>query len=585
MNENDRYYEEELQYLLEGGREYARLHPERARYLNWTDARARDPHVERLLEAFAFLSGNIRRRLDDDFPELTHALLDLVWPHHLRPIPSLAVLELRPKGELREPRTLERGFLVDSKVTSAEVTCRFRTAYDVEVFPFRLADAGIRVDPAGRQRLRFDFQLLPGADPTKLAVPRLRFYLAAEPSIAFEIYRLLRTEVDAVTLRVGEDPKRLLPADSWKPVGFAAGEEVLPYPPLSFPGFRLLAEYFAFPEKFLFLDLVGLGALPLGSKDDRFAVEVGFRGRLPESLHPTAEDFRLYATPIVNAFPKDGEPIPVAHLKGRHRVLGDFVHPDAYEVLSIDAVESLRAEDGARLARHPFYSFAHDPEDPEAAAGEAGVYYHATSKRGLDGGWQTWLSLISKLPGRLPSEETLSLSLTCSNGRLCHEVGIEEIRHPAPGGPRVDFATFGNITRPTDPAYPWLGQGTEWRLISQMALNLTSVAEASALRALLALYDPGERPANRRRIDAIRRVDLAPREILDRGAPIRGAVLTVTVEESHFDDAGDLLLFGDVLASFFALYSPINSFTELVLAKSPSGEVLRCKAQGQKRLL
>lgn len=585
MNENDRYYEEELQYLLEGGREYARLHPERARYLNWTDARARDPHVERLVEAFAFLSGNIRRRLDDDFPELTHALLDLVWPHHLRPIPSLAVLELRPKPDLREPRTLDRGFLVDSKVTSAEVPCRFRTAYEVPVFPFRLADAGIRVDEAGRQRLRFDFQLLEGADPTRLAVPRLRFFLAAEPSVAFEIYRLLRSEVDNTTVRVGKELRKILPADAWQPVGFAAGEEVLPYPPLAFPGFRLLAEYFSFPEKFLFLDLVGLGQLPLAAKEDRFAVEVAFKGRLPESLHPTAENFRLYATPIVNAFPKHGEPIPVTHLKGRHRVLGDFVHPDAYEVLSIEEVQSLRSSDGARRQRFPFYSFAHDPEDPEADAGEAGVFYHATSKRGLDGGWQTWLSLISKLPRQLPGEETLSLSLTCTNGRLCREVGIEEIRHPAPGGPRVDFATFANVTRPTDPAYPQLGGGTEWRLISQMALNLTSVAEASALRTLLALYDPGEREANRRRIGSIRKVELAPREILDRGAPIRGAVLTVTVDETHFDDAGDLLLFGDVLASFFALYSPINSFTELVLVKSLSGGVLRCTAQGQKRLL
>lgn len=589
MAENDRYYEEEYNYLVEAGQEYARLHPERARFLNLSDPRHRDPHVERLIEAFAFLTGNVRRKLDDDFPELTHSLLELVWPYHLRPIPSMALLEFEPRpGMVKERQVVRRGFLADSRPIAQEgqreqkVACRFRTAYDVEIYPIRLAEAAIVADEAGRPHLRLRFDLEDGVDAGRFRIDRLRIHLAGEPSIAFALYRLLRQEVEQVRLRFEKDAGRLFGPEEVsrviRPVGFGPGEEVLPYPATSFPGYRLLSEYFAFPEKFLFVDLHGIGVLPLGPKERRFEVEVRFRGRVPESLHPTAANFRLYVTPVVNAFPRDGEPITVTQLKTKHRVLGDFTHPDAYEVFSIDSVESLRSADGARFRRSSFFSFDHDQERAASPRGETerGVYHHVTHRRSGDGRWLTYLSLISSQRGQLPGEEVLSLQLTCTNGRLCQEVGIEDVR--TPGGERLDFVTFRNITRPTDPIYPRLGAGTEWRFVSQMALNLLSLSDPAAFRALLSLYDAAGRPANRRRIESIQGTKLTPREILDRGAPIRGTALALTVDETKLDDPGDRLLFAEVLSEFLSLYSHVNSFTELTVHFTPSGEVLRCPA-------
>jgi type VI secretion system protein ImpG len=580
MSEPNRFYEEELNYLIEAGREYARLHPERAKFLSLSDARSRDPHVERLVESFAFLTGSVRQKLEDDFPELTHALLDLVWPHHLRPIPSMAILELHPKkGMVRERQLIRRGLLVDSARTSQEVPCRFRTAYDVEMHPIHLAEAGLVADAAGRPRLRLRFELVEGADAAHLRIDRLRIHLAGEPAAAFGLYQILRRQVDSIVLSWGKDGKRLLPEGAVHPVGFAEDEEVLPYPTTSFPGFRLLSEYFCFPEKFLFLDFMGLGAIPLAPRDAGFEMEIRFRGAIPDTFHPTAENFRLHATPIVNAFPRDGEPIAVTQLKVKHRVLGDFSHPEAYEVISVDGVEALRQSDGARFRRPPFFSFDHD----SGAGGDGGnpgadgVYYHVTQRRSIAGVWLTYLSLISSAKGLLPAEEVLSLSLTCTNGRLCREVGIGDIK--GYGGEKLDFATFRNLTRPTEPIYPRLGAGTEWRFVSQMALNLLSLSDPAAFRSLLALYDAGEQPANRRRIESVLEAKLAPREILDRGAPIRGTAFSLTVEESHFDDFGDLLLFSDVLSEFLSLYSGINSFTELTITQSPSGAILRCPAK------
>jgi type VI secretion system protein ImpG len=576
MSESNRFYEEELNYLIEAGREYARLHPERARYLNLSDPRSRDPHVERLVESFAFLTGNVRQKLDDDFPELTHSLLDLVWPYHLRPIPSLALLEFQPKkGMVRERQLIPRGFVVDSARTSQEVPCRFRTAYDVELHPIHLAEAGLIADAAGRPRLRFRFEIVDGADLNRLRIDRLRFHLAGEPAAAFGLYQILRRQVDSIVLSWGKDGKRLLPEGAVRPVGFGENEEVLPYPTTSFPGFRLLSEYFCFPEKFLFLDIVGLGAIPLGPRDAGFELEIRFRGAVPDTFHPTAESFRLHTTPIVNAFPRDGEPIAVTQLKVKHRVLGDYTHPEAYEVLAVDGVESLRTSDSQRFRRPPFFSFDHDSSAAPSETAD-GVYYQVSHRKSPAGAWLTYLSLISSAKGKLPGEETLSLNLTCTNGRLCREVGIGDIR--GYGGEKLAFATFRNLTRPTEPIYPRLGAGTEWRFVSQMALNLVSLSDPAAFRALLALYDAGEQPANRRRIESVREAKLTPRETLDRGAPIRGTALALTVDETHFDDFGDLLLFSEVLSEFLSLYSGVNSFTELTVVQTPSGALLRCPA-------
>ncbi|MGV8042025.1 MAG: type VI secretion system baseplate subunit TssF [Thermoanaerobaculaceae bacterium] len=577
----DRYYEEELNYLLEAGREYARMHPERARYLNLRDPRARDPHVERLVESFAFLTGRVRQRLDDDFPELTHGLLDLIFPHYLKPIPSLALLEFRPiPGMLRERQIIPKGFLVDSKPTSAGVACRFSTAYPVEIHPLVLEAAGVHADDAGQRSIRLTLSVLEGGDASKLDVARLRVCISGEPGEAFALFRVIRQTLKDVVLHFSRDRRRVLPPSCVRPVGLAEEDSVLQYPGVSFPGYRLLSEYFAFPEKFLFFDILGLGPLELDKGAKSVELELRFSARLPDKVRPTRDSFRLYATPVINLFPRDGEPIVVTQLKTRYRVLGDYTHPDAYEVISVDGVEGVRGADGARREHHPFYSFtgpSHDSRDEV-------TFFHTHSGRSPSGAWVTYLSLVQPTRGRLPGEETLSLQLTCMNGPLCREVGIEDVRVGAVK--RLDFATFRNFTRPTAPLYPRLGEGSEWRFVSHLALNFQSLAAPGALSSLLYLYDPGGQQANQRRIDAIRRVTASPSERVMGGVAVRGTRLEVELDEGGFDDEGDLLLFVQVLSEFVSIYAETNSFAELVVLRHPSGEVLRCPpAVGKQALL
>lgn len=579
MSGPDRYYEEELNYLLEGGREYASLHPERARFLNLRDPRSRDPHVERLIESFAFLTGRIRQRLDDDFPELTHGLLDLIFPHYLKPVPSLALLEFRPiPGMLRERQVVPRGFAVDSRPTSAGVPCRFTTAYPVEMYPLVMENAGVHTDDAGQRSIRLTLGVLEGADAGKLDVGRLRVCISGEPAEAFGLFRVIRQNLKEVVLHLGRNRQRTLPSTALRPVGLGEDEAVLAYPSVSFPGYRLLSEYFVFPEKYLFFDIFGIGQPTLDKGARSFDLDLRFSTRLPDKLRPTRDTFRLYSTPIINLFPRGGEPILATQLKNRYRVLGDYSHPEAYEVVSVDRVEGLRAADGARFEHHPFYSFASPDRGGDVS------FFHTSSAPSRSGGWVTYLSLIRPSRSQMPGEETLSLELTCMNGRLCGEVGLEDVRVAAEK--RLEFATFRNFSRPTAPLYPHLGEGSEWRFVSHLALNFQSLAAPGALASLLNLYDPGSLPANQRRIESIRRVAASPSERVDGGVPVRGTRLDVELDETRFDDDGDLLLFVQVLSEFVSLYAQTNSFAELVVLRLPSGEVLRCPpVQGRQALL
>lgn len=576
QNQEDRYYRSELNYLDQAASEYARFYPERADYLGLRDVAHRDPHVERLVESFAWLSGKIHQRLDDDFPELTHALTDLTWPHYLRPIPSVALLQFTPRrGELERPQTLPRGFQVKSRRTSQEIRCRFRTVYPVKLFPFELEDARIAVSDDGQRRLALRFKLLPGADAKRIELDGLRLFLMGEPLVTFSAYRLLLRSVSRLRVRFGRNRERSYTGASLRqkiaPVGFAEDEDLLPYPGISFPGYRLLAEYFAFPEKFLFLELRDLGTLEeLESHEDTFELLFEFDQRPPDEFRPTIDNFQLHVTPIINLLDKGGKPISVRHLRQWEPVEGDQAYPGAYEVIAVDDVKALREGEGRARQRHPFYSFAHDTE-----VGGDGIFYHVKHRIGLEDRWRTELRLISSQPdGELPRRETLSLELTCMNGRLTKELGIGDI--DAPDGNAADYAMFKNITRPTAPIYPELGEQAPWHFTSHMALNFLSLADAAALRQILALYDLGQRRANRRRIEGIRKVEVKPIQRLIGGAPVGGSELTITVDESHFADPGDLLLFSEVLNEFFSLYASTNSFTRLRIRHTKQEEDLEC---------
>src|ERR1700755_2283534 len=97
------YYERELDYLRKSAAQFAEKHPKVASRLVLEPTKCEDPHVERLLEGFAFLAARVHLKIDDEFPEITEALLNILYPHYLRPIPSMTVAEFRIDPEQNTP--------------------------------------------------------------------------------------------------------------------------------------------------------------------------------------------------------------------------------------------------------------------------------------------------------------------------------------------------------------------------------------------------------------------------------------------------------------------------------------------------
>lgn len=576
----NKYYQDELEFLRELGEEFARAHPTAAHYLSGP---TRDPDVERLLEGFAFLAARVRQKLDDEFPELTHGLMGLLWPHYLRPVPSMALLEFSPVlAALRQSQVVPRGTEVQS-VPVEGTPCRFRTCADVVLHPISLDEVSLESRSAGPSRLRLQFRIWNQARPESLALDRVRIQLHGPPAVTTEIYFHLARHVEEARVSAAgaraEAEGGPAGADAWRPVrfepaGFADGEALLPYPPGSFPGYRLLQEYFSLPERFLAFDVKGLEGLSHLAVEDRFQIEVWFDRPLAPTLRPTREEVRLYCTPIANLFPHEADPIRLDRKQTEYRLRPSGKDPLHYEVHTIDRVVAYAPGSPEEREIPPFHSFTHDLER------RAGPYYFPRLRGSVvDDRIDTYVSFVDPTGNTaLPDAETVVFRATCTNRRLAEALRVGDVQVPSDSSP--GFVRFRNITVPTASVAPPLGGDLHWRLISHLSLNYMSLVSVEALRGILELYnfqalrDPRAARANALRLEGIRSVRSEPSEALVHGCLVRGVDVALDLLESHFAGDGDLFLFATILNEFLALHTTLNSYTRLSVRGVERGEVL-----------
>jgi type VI secretion system protein ImpG len=365
-------------------------------------------------------------------------------------------------------------------------------------------------------------------------------------------------------------------------VGFGRKEALLPYLKTTFDGYRLLQEYFAFPEKFLFVEFFGFPPLAeLGSQKE-FEIACRFTRELPAwKLSP--ENLRLYCTPAVNLFASESHPLRVTHERTEYRVQMAFKH---MEIFSVDSVKAWTTEDLIETKYLRFDSFQHHSESTVRG------YYRTESRPSVTGeGLDTYASFVVLEPASLvPPEETVVFGLTCANASVTEKLRMGDIHLATDSSP--EFAHFQNISRVSPPIRPPGGGDLHWRLISHLALNYTSLDNEVILRQLLSLYnwqtasDAQAAQANERRMSGLARVKskskdfvvtrtLDPQRRLAKwyGLPMRGTAVEMDLHGDHFAGEGDLFLFGAVLDEFFALYATVNSFTQLSVRETSRGEV------------
>jgi type VI secretion system protein ImpG len=573
-----RYYQEELELLRELGREFSREHPALAPHLAEAGT---DPDVERVLEGVAYLTGGIRERLDDDFPQLTQTLLEMLWPHYLRPVPSTSIVEFAhpAKPRVSSSERIVRGTTELESVPVDGTPCRFRTCYDVDFHPLRIAEA--RLESGGRGALRVRFEVVGNAKLGELRLDPLRLYLhSGDLSLSTTLYFWLLRHVEVAELEVvkgGKLHRAPLPArpPPVRPAGVREEEGLFPYPRHSFLGYRLLQEYFTLPQKFLFVEVFGLGALAELAPETSFDLVLRFRERPPDGLRVSADNVRLYCTPVVNLTARDADPIRLDHRKTSYLLRPSDPEPNHFEVYSVETVTGLAHGTGERREYLPFYSFRHgmSPGDPRA------IYYQlrrapAVGKPNSD----VYLSFVTaEERGRLPETETISVELTCTNRRLPEGLKPGDIRQHTDVSPQ--FAEFRNLTPLTPSVMPPLGGGFHWRLISHLALNRVSLVSPDALRGILGLYnfqalhDRQAGRANQLRLAAISAIEARPSERIFRGTPMRGLHTRIELDEGGFAGEGELYLFATVLEEFLALYVSLNAFSQLTVRGKQKGEI------------
>jgi len=593
------YYERELAHLRQLGSQFAEKYPRVASRLLLEPDRCDDPHVERLLEAFAFMAARVHLRVDDDFPEVTSALLGIVQPHYLRPVPSMTVVECQLDPEqgkqtagLRIPAKTQ----LATRRTVDGLPCRFQTAYPVELWPFsvgecewrqpeRLADP-VRV-PGVVGIVRMRLQCGRDVSFNQFRIGKLAFHLTGETNVVHTLYELLCRNSISILVRnpqqrggkvVSISPSQL------RAMGFEEDEALLPFPKRSFDGYRLLQEYFTFSEKFLFFELSGLEAIAEAGCTEQAEILFCFsRFDRPEraqdlEIGVSARTLRLGCTPVINLFSHVAEPILVTHTKHEYRVIPDVRHQETTEIFSIDEVMASNTTRRESIQIDPLYSYRFQARKESGRA-----YWHAIRRMNVLGERvpSTIDLALVDVDGIMtePDAEVLTVRCSCSNFDLPSRLpfGVEEGDFTAEDFPVVKQITA--LRRPSPSYNPPTAKGQLWRLVSQLSLNYLSLVEEglTSLQEILRLHNFTDSSYLENQIGGITALTSRPHFAIMQSVygnvPARGTRVELEFDERQFVGGG-VYLFANVLDRFLGSYTSINSFCQLAARTNQRKETL-----------
>jgi len=586
------YYNRELSYLRQLGTEFGRKHPTIASRLRLEPDQCDDPHVERLLEAFAFLAARIHLRIDDEFPEITSALIEELYPHFTRPVPSISMVEFQldpERGRLTTGRKIPRGTSIESRPSEGFV-CKFRTCYDTVLWPLTVESATWRPGsslPAGltthptTAAIEVRLSCLPDVTFSGLDLSRLRFYLNGGFDVVGPLYELLLHKCHTILVQdpVSGAPKSFrLEAGALTPVGFAEDEGLCWYPARSFAGYQTLEDYFVFPEKYLFVDLSGLEGLKKNGFGRQasivFLISPFERGEWRSILEQgvSSKMFRLGCTPIVNLFPVASDPMPVSGYMYEMPIPTD----PRMEIYSVEGVYGQVSFAAGRRRFDPFISCRNEETTKENFTG-----YWKTIRRPSrhdENTSEVFLSLCDR--GGLPLDpkvDSVTVKLTCTNRDRPFRLSMSDPRGDFQMEEYPEVQRILCLHRPTAGCSAPSARTSLWRLVSQLALNHLSLVDEGkeALQCLLRVHSFGDSEFAAENITGI--VALASRAHFARVSSehgmafVRGKRVEITVDESYFVGSS-VFLFGNVLERFLGLYTSLNSFSQLVLRSRQRGD-------------
>ncbi len=613
-----RLYETELAFVREMGTEFAAEYPKIASRLDLGNTEVADPYVERLLEGFAFLTARIQLKMEAEFPTFTQSLLQMVYPHYLAPTPSMAVVRLAtdpaairslPQGVMLPAGTALRSLLG----THDQTNCEFRTAHAVQLLPIEISEAeyissaaavaalGLPDQRGVKAAIRLRLKAAGDLSFNKIALEKLTMFLGGPEGSRARLYEQLVANVASIYVRPRVRPvpwQEKLPPTALRGIGFDESEALLPAAPQSFEGYRLLQEYYAMPERFLFVELDGLDRSSIRCAANEMDIVILLNRSEPSlSSGFSPEYLSLFCTPAINLFPYRSDRINLSERDAEHQIVPNRMRPLDYEVFSVGGVEGFSADGSSGRNFMPFYA----ANDLSRNPGHRSYFMLRRQPRQLSSrsrqrgprssylGHETFVSLVD--PDTTPAAETirqLGLDLLCTNRDLTLSMPVGKQHTDFTMAVSAPVTSVRCVVGPTAPRPCRTDGDYAWRFISHLGLNYLSLMDggpiqgAAALRELLRLYVPSSTSLAARQLESLLSVKSHPivRRIPGSG-PIsvgRGLEITLTMDEGSFGGAGGILL-AAVLDRFFAKYVSINAFTETVLSSPERGEVMRWPMQ------
>lgn len=587
------YYQRELAYLRNAGALFAKDYPKIAHRLDFSSYESSDPHTERLIESFAFLTARLHKDLDDKFPRISQSLLSVLYPQLVEPIPSTGIVQFQADQQASTLTTayrIPRGTELRTNDPTGESPCYFKTCFDLDLWPISLVAADIvgladfaipkQINPQSHQALRLRFHAA-GTPFHQLKIRSLRLFVSGEPGTAGRLYDRLMTRPVQVFQKNLRPKKNDLepeygfaPFTSIQPAGLAADEALLPYPASSHPGYRLLQEYAVLPEKFMFINLVNIDCRH-ADKELEFLITLSpaRQGQAIDKISP--DNIRLGCTPIVNLFNRISEPIRLDYFQDDYRLVADMRRERATEIHSINRVTAIYDNQPDVIDYHPYFSFDHSMQESQAtrfwfAQRRASIYPDMA-------GTDVHLSFVNlEFDPIKPNDETVYAHVSCTNRGLAEHMAPDAELIFEAAAPVKSIRLLG---RPTPQKPATLDVDAQWKLVSHLCLNHLSLQDGdiglNGLKEQLRLYNLSGSQGIEAQLQRLLDLECTPvvRRMGDeawRGF-VRGISVSLTVTDSD-PGASSMIVFGHVLAEYLSLFVSINAFVELTFKHSEKGD-------------
>lgn len=597
----DKYFEREYNFLQTSGEEFSKKHPTLGSRLHMSERERKDPFVERLFEGFAFLAGRIHERLDDEFPEIAGGILEILFPNLLKTFPSCSILQVNIKsGALTEPVLIKKGSEIQTQTGKYKVKYKvqsgsgsgsrltekeeptefiFRTTQDVLVRPIKLTDVITEETPQGKTSLILKIQLERNVDYNSLKMDSFRIYLQGSASVKYNLHLFLTRYVSSISVKESINEKSTFRKISEFRVAVPElsastdyeGDDysILPYSKQSVSGFRLLQEYFAFPEKFFFIDVFGLDKFQASGESRQIEIKFDFDRKMPREKIPEKHNIILNSTPIVNLFSRSTEEVPVTQRLPEYYIVPDLYRRKSREIYSVDKVSGISEDRVEQFKYIPIT--AHDILDTSNPEYNFKRFYSVFRRTIQSDMAETFIRLFGpSMEEELFPKETLSIEASLSNGFLPSaylEVG--SIKEPLDFPPGVEAS---NITVPTEVLDCPEKQNYLWSLIAHLSVSFSTLADANTFKSILNLYNwaKAHNHPNKKRIDSIKKIH-KPKLITKvmNQSLIRGLEFHIEVDSKEFENGeGEINLLGMVLNKFLSHYVTLNSYIFLRITES-----------------